>query len=217
MIRFFSFVQEYSSVPVYLSALWAILLFKRQRNEFRVISYFVFASAVCELISSIMWSNRVNNFPLLHIYVAVGFLILIWFYSMVLKGFISQKLMWATGILFLLFTTINSLFIQSIFSFNTHALVAEAILIIVLSVSTYILLLNEIVRARQGVSTGSINWINSGLFIYYASSLLIFYFGNYFTGFFSPEVNQIIWSMHTLFSTVMYICISVGLWKSSKN
>jgi len=164
-----------------------------------------------------LWSNKVNNFPLLHIYVAVGFLLLIWFYSIVLEGFISQKLVWTIGILFTLFTTVNTIFIQSIFSFNTNALVLEAILVIVFSISTYILLLNEIVRFRQGPSTGSINWINSGLFIYYTSSLLIFYFGNYLTDFFTAEVNQIVWSMHTLFSTVMYGCLSVGLWRSSKS
>jgi hypothetical protein len=62
-----------------------------------------------------------------------------------------------------------------------------------------------------------LTWINSGLFIYYVSSLLIFYFGQVITDTFSKELNRYMWIFHAFFSLVMYSCFFVGLWKRPKS
>ena len=149
----------------------------------------------------------------MHFYVLAGFLILLFFYDSILQGFISRKLFVGIGVLFTLYSLLNSIVIQTIHAFNSHALVVQAILVIILSLSTYILLLNDIVREQRVELIESLNWINSGLFIYYLSSLLIFYFGDFLTRNFSPTINQYTWALHTLFSTAMYTCFFIGLWR----
>lgn len=155
--------------------------------------------------------------PLLHVYVAGGFFCLALFYKTVLHDFISEKIIWGMIISFFLFTFSNSLFVQNIFTYNSNALTVESVLVIILSLFTFILLLNDIVRETRPRLIKSLNWINSGLFIYYSSSLLIFYFGDIITVFSSSDLVKYIWVLHSFFSMVMYTCFFVGLWKRPMN
>jgi hypothetical protein len=148
--------------------------------------------------------------------VAVGFACLAWFYNTVLKGFIDGRIIWGVTLLFLLFTTLNSIFFQPLFRFNSYALTVESVLIITLSIFTFIFLLNDIVKETSGADVKSVNWINSGLFIYYSSSLLIFYFGDTIIHLFSKTFSRYTWVFHSFFSMVMYTFFCIGLWKRSR-
>ncbi len=205
---------EYASIPVYIVAIYAAIVYRKLGRELKIFTYFIFLSGLIELSSTILWYNTMNNFPLLHIYVVVGFLTQIWFYFEVLKKFINIKLIWAVGALFTIFTITNSIFFESIYSFNSNALTVQSVLVIILSISTFMLFLNDIVKNETDIALiKSLNWINSGLFIYYSSSLLIFYLGDFFTKNYSVTLNQYTWTIHTIFLIVMYICFFVGLWK----
>jgi hypothetical protein len=151
--------------------------------------------------------------PLLHFYVAGGFLFICLFYQQLLDGFISKKIIWGVLIGFTSFTVINTLFIQPVNTYNSYAVVVESILIIILSLSTFMFLLDDIVKETKGKLAVTLNWINSGLFIYYSSSLLIFYFGNVITGSFSVEISQYLWVIPSVASMAMHICFFIGLWK----
>jgi hypothetical protein len=161
----------------------------------------------------LLWLLSKNNMPLLHLYVASGFVCLVWFYKTILGDFISASVIWIMTLLFLSFTIINSVFIQNIFTFNSYALVAESILLIILALFTFIFFLNDTVKETGIEDIKSLTWINSGLFIYYLSCLLIYYFGNIIIGRLSLDANRITWMFHSFFSTVMYTCFLVALWK----
>jgi hypothetical protein len=154
--------------------------------------------------------------PLLHIYVAAGFPLLVRFYKTVLGNSISSKLLWTVVILFLVFTAINSLYVQDIFRFNSNALVLESVLIIILALFTFIFFLNSTIREAGIHDIKSLTWINSGLFVYYLSCLLIFYFGDTILFCFSKDASRLTWIFHAFFSMTMYTCFLIGLWKRSK-
>ncbi|MBI1767238.1 MAG: hypothetical protein HYR67_02555 [Bacteroidetes bacterium] len=204
-------------MPVLVTTAYGLFIYKRLIEELKIFSWFLFLSGFIQLVSSLLWFNRQNNLPLLHLYVAAGFVCLAWFYASVLKDFVNQKIIWGAAILFTLFTVINSLFVQNILTFNSYALTTESVLIIILSLFTFIVLLNDIVKEKRMPLIKSLNWINSGLFIYYTSSLLIFYFGDLFTRKFPVYLNQYTWVLHAFFSLVMYSCFFVGLWKRPRN
>jgi hypothetical protein len=212
-----STIIKFSFIPTLLVAAYTGYVFKKLPYELKVFARFIFLSGLIELISRIYWFNSKNNMPLLHIYVAAGFLFLTQFYQEVLKGFINKNIIRATLIAFLVFTTVNSLFVQSIFTFNSYALTVESVLIIIFSLSTYMLMLNDIVRENRLHLVKSLNWINSGLFIYYSSSLLIFHFGNLITLFAPSSLVKYTWMLHSFFSIVMYCCFFVGLWNRPRN
>lgn len=204
-----------SHVPVLLTVVYAAVHYSKLPRELKVFSWFIFLSGVIQFTYLAFWFVSKNNMPLLHIYVAAGFLCLAWFYNTLLNGFIDARIIWSIAILFLLFTTINSLFIQPVHTFNSIALTVEAILIVILALFTYRFFLSDIVKETSGRNISSLNWINSGLFIYYSSSILIFYFGAVITAF-SRNLNLYTWIFHSFFSIVMYTCFFIGLWKRSK-
>ncbi|GAA4458002.1 hypothetical protein GCM10023092_25590 [Rurimicrobium arvi] len=156
-----------------------------------------------------------NNMPLLHLYVLLGFPCLSRFYRSVLEGQIRSRIIRYVTAVFLVFTVVNSLFVQQIFRFNSYALVLESMLIILLSLYTFAFLLNNTASGIPIPDKSSISWINSGLFIYHVSCLLIFYFGDTILFCFPLALSRFTWAFHALFSIVMNSCFLVGLWKRS--
>jgi hypothetical protein len=155
--------------------------------------------------------------PLLHVYVGAGFAMLAVFYKKVLEEFISGILIYSVAAVFLILTVLNSLFVQPVLTFNSYALSLESVLLIIFSLTTYILLLDDTVKEKRRPMLSSINWINSGIFIYYVSNLLIFYFSGYFSKYFSAEFNRYTWVLHSFFSVVMYTFFFIAIWKRPKN
>lgn len=210
-------VVRYAAVPVAITAIYALVVYKKLARELQIFCWFIFVSAMIQVVAEVLWFQSRNNLPLLHLYVASGFLCLSWFYGAVLKGIISRKLIIVVAVAFTLFAIVNGIFIQGIFTYASHSLTVESVLIIILTLSTFILLLDESVKESRARIVASVNWINSGLFLYYSSSLLIFYFGEIITHNFSRTISLYTWTLHFFFMTVMYACFFVGLWKQPKN
>jgi hypothetical protein len=205
-----------SHLPILLAVVYTASIYRQLRPELKVFSWFIFFSGLIQFASLACWFARKNNMPLLHLYVAGGLLLIAWFYSTVLSGFISKKVIWSVALAFLLFTTINSLFIQPVHTFNSYALTIESVLIVILALFTFTFFYNNIVKETSGRDIKSLTWINSGLFVYYSSDLLIFYFGAIITQTLSTSLNQYTWVFHSFFSIVMYTCFIIGLWQRSK-
>ena len=205
-----------SHLPILLAVVYTASIYKRLRQDLKVFSWFIFFSGLIQFASLAFWFSHKNNMPLLHIYVAGGLLLIAWFYSTLLGNFINKKIIWSVALSFLIFTTVNSIFIQPINSFNSYALTIESVLIIILALFTFMFFLNNIVKETSGRDIKSLTWINSGLFVYYSSDLLIFYFGAIITETFSKSLNQYTWVFHSFFSIVMYTCFIIGLCKRSK-
>lgn len=74
-------------------------------------------------------------------------------------------------------------------------------------------MVNDLMKKKFDGMVGSINWINSGIFIYYASSLLIFHFGDIITKLAPSSMVDITWVVYSFFSMVMYGCFFIGIWK----
>ncbi len=205
-----------SHVPIYVTAFYSLAIYKKLNRALKIFSWFLFVTSSIQFVSLLLALRGINNMPLLHLYVACSFSLLTWFYAIVLKGMIDKRIMPVIGIMFLIFTVINSLFFQNIFTFNSIALSVESILLIVFSLSTSRLFLNDSTNEERKQLSTSLTWINSGLFIYYSSNLLIYYFGAVITRSFSQNLNLYTWVVHSFFSVIMYILIFVGLWKRSK-
>ena len=206
-----------SHIPVLVSILYAALSFQKLGRHIRIFCSFLLLSGLVQLVSLLLWLKQINNLPLLHIYVPLGFLCLTLFYHNVLKDIINKYILWAVLFLFVAFSVINTVFFQPINTYNSNALTVESILVVIYSLSTFTLMLNNIAREKKINMIQSLNWINSGLFIYYTSSLFIFYFGSSLAVHSAPLVAKYAWAFHAFFSIVMYTLFIVGLWKAQRN
>jgi hypothetical protein len=202
-----------SHLPIYVTTIYGVFVYKELQQELKIFSWLIFVSGLIQFVSLILALNGINNMPLLHLYVAAGFVLMAMFYSAVLNGFIDAKIIWMTTIIFTVYTIINSAFFQGILTFNSYALTVESVLVIIFSISSYMLFLTDDIKESKKHILSSLNWINSGIFIYYLSNLLIFYFGHIIVGSFSRQLNLYTWVLHSFFSLVMYFCFFVGLWK----
>jgi len=209
-------VIKFSFAPSLIVAAYALVVFKKLPHELRVFSWFIFLSAVIELVSRVLWLYSKNNLPLLHFYVAGGFVCLSIFYAEILRGFVEKYLMRGILIVFLSFTLVNSVFIQPLLTFNSYALTVESVIIVILSIFTYLVMMEDIVRKRRPGLEKCLNWINSGLFIYFASNLIIFFSADFFIQKFSKSFNLQTWMLHAFFLLIMYVCFFMGLWSRPK-
>ena len=207
-----------TNIPIVLVALYSALIYKKLEKELRLFSWFLFLSFFIQIPSMILYIFGINNMPLLHIYTLVGGVLIILFYKEVLQSYLSGKiLLWAAGV-YALFILINSLFLEAILTFNTNGLIVEAAVVVILALSTFNLLLQQKELFKNKAMYKSINWINSGFFIYFCSNLLLYYFGDYLV---RSSISILdfrhIWLLHSLFTITLYICFFFGLWKSPKH
>jgi hypothetical protein len=201
---------------IVIITVYALFLYRGLDQSLRYFCWFIFLSGTTEIISKIISLQKINNLPLLHIYVAGGFVCLALFYEAVLDRFIDKKIIRGILITFLVFTISNSIFIQPLTTFNSYALTVESILVVILALTTYIVMMNDEVKQKRQELASSLNWINSGLFIYYTSSLIIFYYSNTLVLFFPKQFNLQTWILHAFFLLVMYCCFFIGLLKRPK-
>lgn len=203
-------------IPVLAAVITSLYLYRALGKALKVFSWFIFLSGAVQFTSLYLFYRNMNNLPLLHFYTAGGFVCLAWFYRVVLGNFIHRFVIWGITALFVLFCIINTLFVQPIRTFNSYELIAEAVLVIILSLFTFLYLLDSSARESGIPDIRSISWINSGLFIYFLSCFLIYYFSYIIVPRFSLGLRRVAWMFHAFFSVVMYSCFLLGLWKRQK-
>ncbi len=202
-----------SHIPVFAVALYACIIFKTLKPDLKWFAGFLFVSGILQLVSFSLWFMKINNLFVLHLLVPLGFVFLAMYYRNVLQAFLDRSILLITAACFVVFSAINSCYYQHPDVFNSNALTVECVLILILSLSTYTLFLNKELERKNLQSVSSLNWINSGLFVYHVSTLLIFYFGEYITSHVGLELSRYTWVVHSFFSVIMYFCFWKGLWK----
>lgn len=201
--------------PLLAVVLCFAVLFRELGRSLKAFSWFVFFSGAIQFTSLYLWYRSIHNLPLSHMYAAGGFVCLVRFYQVVLDGYIRAYVIWSIAVLFVVFCIINAIFWEPLNTFNSHAWVVLSILVVILSLFTFLFLLNHSVREAGIPDWSSISWINSGLFIYFLSCFILYYFGDVITISFTLSLRKVAWVFHSFFSIVMYSCFLIGLWKRS--
>lgn len=205
------FFFNYAPWLLLLPTLVALKSHKKQSEELKTILYYLILSVLTQTISFIFWKQSINNLPILHVFTLLEFLILLRFYSILLKGFFSNFFFIALGIFFILFSFIDSFLIENIFTFNTLGRSVEALIFISLSICWFIKIVstdeNSILPTYKGI-----NYINGGFLIYFSGSIVLFSFSNFINQLARPLLMNI-WTIHTLLAVILYLIITFGLWK----
>lgn len=202
-----------SNAPIFASMVLAVVSYKKLSEELKLFSWFIFVSAIVQCIGLTLWHFSINNLFLNHFFVPLGTVCIIAFYNKLLGAFLNAKIVRAILVVFILLTTANSIFFQPIHTFNSYALTMQCVLVVIFSLATFLLLVNYGGQLSKHINIKSINWINSGLFIYYSSALILFYLGDIIISTFAKEANRYVWMLHSIFYVIMTGCFFIGLWK----
>ncbi|MEM9024949.1 MAG: hypothetical protein AAGB22_14485, partial [Bacteroidota bacterium] len=204
-------------VPLLLLTGYAVLQWHKWEGPLRVFRWFILYESLSQVTATTLALCDISNLPLLYVYVPAGMILLTWFYQVQFSGFLHPRVMQVGLLIFLLYCIADLAWEEHVHQFNSNVATVQSILVIVLALAAYLLSLEKAASNVDDLATSGLNWIHSGLFIYHASNLIIFYFGALILAeaYPNPE-GRLAWLPHSIFSTVMYLCFFTGLWSHRK-
>lgn len=202
-----------SSASILIPTLLAILTLNNQKQPLKYLTLLLVFTTVIEGLARILIIYKYPNLPLLHVYIPIQFALLAWMYQLYLYKIYPRYLIPIVILVFGFYSIINSLFIQSIFTFNTYARAIENILLIILALSYFYKMLKEL--KVKYLERHSMFWINSGILIYFSGNLFIFIFSNYIL--LNKSLSQFFWIIHAFLNIFINIFYTIGLWLSRQN
>ncbi len=199
----------------FLVPLGISVLYRHNLNaEQKILRWVIYISSGTQLIFRTLWHFEINNLPLFHIYPLIELTLLSILYQKALKSFFPVRTVPVLSGTVLIFSLINSLFIQSIFIFNSNAITLESGVLIIYSISYFIRLLKD--PPVEYLDRKPMFWINCAVLIYFSGSFMIFMYSNYMLP--KPkEVQMVLWSIHAVLNIVMYLLYSIALWVRERN
>lgn len=202
-------------LPLFAIALYALGIWKKLKPELKILAWYLVLTGVLQIISLVFWFLHINNLPILHFLVPLRFVLLVFMYKSILSGYVRSWVLDALMIGFCAFSILNTLFFDPWNTFNSNAMTVESIVMIILSLSTYVFLMDKRMTEHLKNYLRSAELMNSGVFIYYTSSLLLTYFGKYIIQVINPELSRYTWIIHGIFSVIMYYYFWRALWKQN--
>jgi hypothetical protein len=202
---------EYSNLIILIPLFISVVNLKKSTLELKLIFYYLVLATITQAVSFAFWKINMNNFPILHVYTILEYLLLLWFYSVILNKFIYKAVFVTLSIAFPVFSILDSIFIESIFTFNTYGRSLEALIFIFLSISWFVKIVAEDEETR--LMGKAINIINSGFLIYFAGSIAMFSYSSYVEQM-SISFRKTLWTIHTVLTVQLYILIAIGLWRA---
>lgn len=199
-------------LPVIASMIYALAAKTREGNNVKLLKLFLITTGVLQLVSLGCWLLNINNLPVLHLLVPLRFVLIILIYRNILNGYIRTWVLYLLVTGFVLYSVINTLWTEPWNTFNAQAMTIESVILVILSLSTYMFLMDKQMTKHLGDDLLPSEWINAGVFLYYTSSLLLMYFGEYIIRELNPQLNRYTWIMHGIFCIIMYYCFWRALW-----
>lgn len=190
-----------------------VLLFSVKYNQlnlpFRRLYYFLLLNLTIEALAFVFEYAGINNLPLLHVYTLGEFILFSFFYrSLILKPTLFSRFFWYIVVIGSILIIANSLFVQSIFDFNSIAKTAVQIILIGYAVLYFYNLVAD--DQFSQLKSKSIRLVNSAVIIYYSGSLFIFMFSRISFG--NEDLYTVFWIFNAFLNLSFHLLILFALW-----
>ncbi len=204
------FVSAFPVLCLAISCTVWILRRKLFSQPLQILGYFLLFNLAIEIGARLIVYYLPNNLPLLHLYTLGELILLSLFYRYVLPVNLFKWRHFAVFIAFIsLLIILNTIFLQSIFVFNSYSKTLVQIIIILYSI-LFFFHLPETPGFRQP-EAWSLRVINSAVLIYYCGSLFIFMFSNIFIE--KSIIYHGFWIFNALLNFLFQILVLIGLWR----
>jgi hypothetical protein len=182
-------------------------------KDAKILLIYLLIDAVVSIISSTLAFYHLPNTPLYHIATVVETIIVLYFFSLIFsKKQFTSYIRWLM-ILFPVLGIINVLCFQHIFEFNSYTLSLQSIIIITLCF-LYWWFKDDDTSVQW--SALPLNWVISGLLLYFSSAFILFTFSNAAIAYLSVKNFILVWNIHATLTILMYILITIGFTKYKK-
>jgi len=149
-----------------------------------------------------------NNLPGLHLFTILQFILLVLFFSRVLQEYLVDYLWKLVLIIGSLIILANSIFIQSIFTFNSYSKTVVELAIILASISYFVkLMLSDKIKDHNVVLT----YFVTAVFVNASVSILIHLFSNSIMQMEQEFLTQL-WNVRTMVNILTQFIILYGIY-----
>ena len=177
----------------------AIVLKKRKYPGYctPLVWYFLF-SIIIFGVSNYMADRKINNLAIYNIFTIIELIIITWFFRKILISEFWRKVSILICITFICFFFFNVVFLENINTFNSNAIAVEFMVIILYCFRFYV----EFSKSEEVVYffKSPVFWIISGLFVYFASSIMVFALYKY-----AAKINRSFILDFWIFQVIMYL------------
>lgn len=205
------------AILVILSVSCLVVLYD-WRNQFSVIryfSFFIFLNLITEIVAKIFQYYGENNLPLLHLYTFGEFVLisLFYFYLFKRKNIARRFLLLLIPVVSILII-LNSIYLQSIFGFNSYA--KTMVQLIIISYSLYYFFKQPANILEEQINNRPLLLINTAILIYYSGSLFVFMFSDFLYKY-GEGLPKGFWMFNIILNLIFQLLILVALWMVLKN
>ncbi|MDN3583946.1 hypothetical protein [Mucilaginibacter flavus] len=172
-----------------------------------ILIYLLFAG-ITDVVERILGLRHINNLPLLHFYTIVEYLFILKFFQSFVSDFRVLRVIWILFILFPFLSVLDFIFIQDIHEYNSYPRPIAALIVIGLCMYYFFNYTTQ--ENKKPWVTMPINWIVTGLLIYFSSSLIYFAFLNLIAQQASDNLYFIFGGIHATLVLLMYLMVAVG-------
>lgn len=148
-----------------------------------------------------------NNMPVLHAYSFTQAALLFWFFKNVLKE--QKEFILASAIVYLTYFIINSIWIESILTFNQTARIIQNVLFLILTIFYFYNYYEK--ESTLSPEKDAIFWTVVGIFTYYSGTLFTYILS---TKILSTSNDTLFggWIIHNLANTLKNLIFCIALW-----
>jgi hypothetical protein len=181
----------------------------------RSLFVYLILSSLLNLTAILLATHHRSNLWVLHLYTAVEAVLLLRFYERILAGPMIRLMIRTMMVLFPLACLADVVLLEPLSSFNTFPRSLEAILFILLSGAYWLDKRNE--SEDLYWAENPINWMISGLLLYFASDFLLFLCSNFLLK--AAEAGKYgsfwdaAWTINGSLVLLMYILFAIGFRK----
>lgn len=199
IISYIGYIVLLINVIVYFKASYV------KKTSFKIFSYYLLTMFIIQITSSVMNRNGMDNLFLSHYYFILQFILLGAFYLQLYENDTLKKIVKLIISITLVIIGIQYIITPKIyFKFNLIEINLTSLILILFSTIYFTKSLKE---KKQFL------YVNSGIFIYLISSILIFSAGNLMKDL-DQSVNRIIWSVNALLYLFFQILVFIEWYKN---
>ncbi len=196
-----------------LPLLAGLYRFRYLNTGLRWLLAFVIFGQLTEIAARMVVIMGYQNIPLMHLYVPVKFILFSMVYRYYLDGFVNRYVIMTVAVLFVLFSVVNSLFIQSIHEYNSYVRAIGAFILAVYALLWFMKTLKNLNIPR--LRDEPFVWINTGAIFYFSGSFFVFILSKLILAQSVSLMAKAFWISSSLL-ILFYLLIAVGFWKSKK-
>lgn len=179
------------------------LLSRSQKWSF----WFVVLSMVLMLLSNIMWLTRTNNLFIGHFYLIVQVIVILRVFQLEMSGLIKEKIFYVVMVFFILFTIVNTVYLQPITMHNTYARNLAHLILSVLAVLYFFQLIKSSILIK--VERLFMFWFSAAVLLYFLSTLFIFTIANVIQPY--ESLTLPVWTIHAGLLWLFFTLLGIGL------